>query len=426
MAAPTTLLTPGTVATITATGEANGLLVKCNQKTPNPVLTLGFAGTFTSVVLAIRGRIIGGTNFYPIPVLKQTDNTVPSNSASITLTNSTNVSFQMSTDGYDEVEVYAVSGTLTDFQVEGNITSGNGASPVTVAVNTGTAGTFTNITASGTLDVTGATTLGSTLDVTGLATFDGGSLYPDDATLALGTGSDITFLWNGTKAVIGAAAANSAIDLGEAGAGIDWRFFGDTSGADVLWDQSADSLIFYSTARLVFSGTTGQSEIHLTDNLADALSIEISGSTDLLTFTTTDDAESVSPIGLRCRQATAVAITGATTLKLSDSGGIFTVSQGAAYDIDLPSPTSGAGCTYYFQLVSPGANNVTITVAGAAATFEGVIVNDVTSVVPATGSTLTFASGVSALGDCIEVRSLATNKYHVRAISSANGGITVS
>ena len=36
--------------------------------------------------------------------------------------------------------------------------------------------------------------------------------------------------------------------------------------------------------------------------------------------------------------------------------------------------------------------NVTITVAGSAATFVGVIVNDVTSVIPATGSTLTFAS----------------------------------
>ena len=134
----------------------------------------------------------------------------------------------------------------------------------------------------------------------------------------------------------------------------------------------------------------------------------------------------VTVTGLRQVATTAVAITGATTLVRADSGGIFTVAQSSAYDIDLPSPTVGAGLRFVFQLVSPGAFNVTITVAGSAATFEGTIVNDVTSVLPCTGSTLTFASGVSALGDNIEVISTATGKYFVRAVSSANGGITIA
>jgi hypothetical protein len=122
---------------------------------------------------------------------------------------------------------------------------------------------------------------------------------------------------------------------------------------------------------------------------------------------------------------TAVAITGATTLLLNDSGGIFTVSQAAAYDIDLPSPTVGAGLRFLFQLVAPGANAVTVTVAGSAATFEGVIHIDGTTIV-ATGSTLTFASGASALGDYIEAISTATGKYFIRAMSSAAGGITIA
>jgi hypothetical protein len=67
-----------------------------------------------------------------------------------------------------------------------------------------------------------------------------------------------------------------------------------------------------------------------------------------------------------------------------------------------------------------------VTVAGAAATFEGVIVNDVTSVIPATGSTLTFATGAAVLGDCIELRSTSASKYFVRAISSAAGGILIA
>lgn len=247
----------------------------------------------------------------------------------------------------------------------------------------------------------------------------------DNATLAFGTGTDISMTWDGTKFAVTQAAPNSAIHWGVDGAGIDHTFFGDTASTSVVWDQSADSLIFNGAARLVFTGTTGQPEIHLTDNLADALSIEISGSTDLLTFTTTDNAECVSPIGLRTRQSTAVAITGATALKLSDSGGIFTVAQSSAYDIDLPSPTSGPGCRYFFSLTAPGAFNVTVTVLGGAATFVGSVITE-GQIVVATGSTLTFASGVAVLGDSIEIQSIATNLYHVRAVSSILNGITIA
>lgn len=135
---------------------------------------------------------------------------------------------------------------------------------------------------------------------------------------------------------------------------------------------------------------------------------------------------SVVATGLQQKSTTATAITGSTALVLADSGGIFTVSQAAAYDIDLPSPTLGAGLRFLFQLVGAAANNVTITVAGSAATFEGTIVNDVTSVIPCTGSTITFASGTAALGDWVEAISTATGKYFVRACTSANGGITIS
>lgn len=136
----------------------------------------------------------------------------------------------------------------------------------------------------------------------------------------------------------------------------------------------------------------------------------------------------VSPTitGIRTQSATqAPAITGATVLVVGDSGGTFSVSQGAAYDIDLPSPVAG-GLRFTFYLTAPAANNVTITVLGGAATFVGTIINDVTSVIPATGSTLTFASGASALGDNIEVVSISASLYLVRAVTSAAGGITIA
>lgn len=122
---------------------------------------------------------------------------------------------------------------------------------------------------------------------------------------------------------------------------------------------------------------------------------------------------------------TASAITGATTLTLADAGGVFEIDQDAAFDIALPDPTTGAGCRYTFVISDAGANNVTISTNGSS-TFIGTIVNDVTSVIPATGSTLTFATGTAAVGDTIEAISISTSLYLIRAVTSAAGGITVA
>lgn len=129
--------------------------------------------------------------------------------------------------------------------------------------------------------------------------------------------------------------------------------------------------------------------------------------------------------GVRTASEQASAITAATTLTLADAGGVFEIDQDAAFDIALPDPTTGAGCRYTFVITDAGSNNVTISTTGSS-TFVGTIANDVTSVIPATGSTLTFASGTAAVGDTIEAVSVSTTLYLIRAISSAAGGITVA
>lgn len=125
--------------------------------------------------------------------------------------------------------------------------------------------------------------------------------------------------------------------------------------------------------------------------------------------------------------ASDTAIAAAVSLTLGDSGGIFTAAQSSAYTITLPTPSGAAGPAgfeFTIQLVSPGAFDISIVATGC--TFEGIIQNDVTSTLPATGSTLKFASGTAALGDTIRFRSTGAGKYNVLAISSANGGITVT
>jgi hypothetical protein len=66
--------------------------------------------------------------------------------------------------------------------------------------------------------------------------------------LSFGDADDLTMVWDATQFVINAAGANSAIHLGVDGAGLDFKFFGDTASAHMLWDQSADALVFAGAA----------------------------------------------------------------------------------------------------------------------------------------------------------------------------------
>lgn len=77
-------------------------------------------------------------------------------------------------------------------------------------------------------------------------------IFGDNAKVVLGTGSDITFCWDGTDLDVTQATANSSIKWGVSGAGIDHVFYGDTAGRNMTWDQSADSLLFGDNAKVVF------------------------------------------------------------------------------------------------------------------------------------------------------------------------------
>lgn len=119
MAAPTATLTAG-AGTITATGEANGFLIPVDSYAKSPRLRLGISGTFVGVTLAVRGSLRGvtGATYYPLPGRKLTDGSPVANSAAISLADSTPVVFDFDVSGLGDVEVYAIAGTLTDFDVE--------------------------------------------------------------------------------------------------------------------------------------------------------------------------------------------------------------------------------------------------------------------------------------------------------------------
>lgn len=72
----------------------------------------------------------------------------------------------------------------------------------------------------------------------------------DSVKLSFGDGDDLTMAWDGTNFDVLQAASNSAVFWGVDGAGIDQTWHGDTAGASMAWDQSADTLLFTGQAYL--------------------------------------------------------------------------------------------------------------------------------------------------------------------------------
>lgn len=415
MSAPTEVFVDGT-GSISSVNEANGLLLAVNPNLNRA--TFGFRGTFTSAVVAVRGHLTGlsADSYYPIPGVYAGSGLTVSNPVSISLTNSTNAAITFDTTGCDYVEVYGVSGTFTAMSVDVTQTLTTADTPPLIVQAQ-----------------TSATTISAN------------QTFTDSTELYFGTGNDIGITWDGTQLLVSQAAANSSIKWGVSGAGIDHVFYGDTAGYNLTWDQSADSLLFADNTKLaigdgsdiVFSwDATRLNVTQATTNSEIRWGVDGAGidqrwygdtasayalwdqSADQLIF---GGVASVS--GLRVATSGATAITTTRAVTKADSGGIFTVAQGSAYTVTVATP-AGAGEKYTFQCVSPGAFDVSIVATGC--TFEGTIVNDVTSVVPATGSTLKFASGAAVLGDSIELTSTSTTKFFVRAVTSAAGGITIA
>lgn len=153
--------------------------------------------------------------------------------------------------------------------------------------------------------------------------------------------------------------------------------------------------------------------------------------TGAVSFTGTVSFTGISTIaGLRTVGNSLSTITAARVLTAADSGGVFLVTPpvgaGVPYAITLPTPP-GPGLHYTFFMNTAGGSNVTfISAVGGANSFIGTIQIDAATAPCVAGSstTLTAVAGSSVLGDCIEVFSISSTVYGVRAIASTGGGIT--
>ncbi len=209
-------------------------------------------------------------------------------------------------------------------------------------------------------------------------------------------------------------------------------------GIEVLYttDDASSSATFTDITMTANVPTTIS---HATDTAGDDLTISLTGATDSSiilssTGTGTDALSFIASAGsisfntagqtfLDGATFKASSITGATVLTNADSGTFYSVQQTAgAYAITLPAPPS-PGTNYRFILDTAAAGNITIS--DGSAHFIGNLLNDVVSILPATGTTLTYIGGSAAVGDTIEIIAISATRYAVRAITSTSGGITI-
>lgn len=210
-------------------------------------------------------------------------------------------------------------------------------------------------------------------------------------------------------------------------------------GIEVLFtsDDASSSATFTD---IVMTANVPTTISHATDSAGDDLTISLTGATDssIILSSTGTGADALSFIATAGSITFSTAgqmfldgptfptgvISGATVLTNANSGTMYAVQQGAGvFAITLPAPPS-PGVNYRFVLETAGAANITIS--DGSAHFIGVLLNDVTSIVPCTGSTLTIVGGSAAVGDTIEIVAITATRYSVRAITSTAGGITIA
>ena len=368
------------------------------------------------------------------------DNSNTSNGITIgTATSGVPISIGHTTSEVTINDNLTVTGTLTlgsnaelteaELEMLDGITAGTVAASKAVVVDSNKdAASFRNVTLTGELDA-------ATLDISGNADIDGTTNL--DAV-------DID----------GAVQLDATFTVGEDDTGYDVKFFGATSGAYMLWDESTDDLVLAGAAKLYLYDAAGGESLS-----SDGTDLTINAGTDLNLTAGTDinipadvgltfgnDAEKIEGDGTDLTisgnninlTATAdvnipsgVGVTFATAEKIESDGTDLTITVGSGGDINIPADIgmtfgndgekiegdgtdltisgNNINLTATADVVIP--NNVGIQFGGASEKIEGdgtdltISANNLTVdaaadiILDAAGNNLTFKSGGTSILD---------------------------
>lgn len=316
------------------------------------VAYLAVSGTYGTVTFVVEGSI-DGSNYFPLMAVALSNGAVVT--GTVSPADNAELGYKVMADGLSRVRLR---------------TTAVGSGTVEVAIN--------SMSVVGGLQPTNTQLSSMTF---GATTYTGKVLLGDSVKLALGDSDDVTMAWDGTDLDVLQATANSSIKWGIDGAGIDQVWYGDTASTSLTWDQSADSLIHTGATRTVYTGTTGQAETHVTDNLADALSVKIVGGNDLLVYKTTNSDEAVQvAAALELTQAATLAAAGSAQGDAAAIVNQITYVSGADGTVGVRLPAATAGRVHFIynlhatnglKVYPASGDDINDGSADAAVTIEG-------------------------------------------------------
>jgi hypothetical protein len=366
--------------------------------------TLGVTGVLTATSLDISGAIdvAGTTNLDVVDIDGAVD-------IATTLTVGGNVDFNgdLDVDGTTNLDVVDIDGAVdiaTTLAVGGNVDF-NGDLDVDGTTNLDV------------VDIDGAVDMASTLAVAGVLT---------GASLDISGNIDIDGITNLDAVDIdGAVQIDAAFTSGVDGQGYDTKFFGDTASAFMIWDTSADDLIFSGGAGLIVPdgqftlGSTAVTSTAAELNLLDTASANSVVNSKAVIYGSSGEVAGTLSTAAQANITSLGTLTALQVDNININGNAITSTAG----IDLTiSPLAGQqivldGTIIVDAGVVTGATSITSTA------FVGDITGNVTGNTSGTAATVTTAAqtNITSLGTltALTVDNLGVNGNTITANSGA-------
>lgn len=347
-------------ASITTSGEGNGVLIALDRVSPNDQIFITASGTYATATIVIEARLRNMTAFVPIAAFNSTSSALVGSGGSIALTDNASNQFSFGAGPYDQICVYASA------LASGTISVGYGSGPI------GSVPPLVSATVSNTA-IASATTITST-SANALAVGANGTTNPvfnvNAATSSVATG--IT--------VVGAAAAGGiAITATSSGTDETLVINGKGAGGITLNNTATgtitagSSLTFADAKNVILNATTGTKF-----GTATTQKLAFYNSTPIVQpANTVDYLANLVNLGLRASGGTAAAAFPGLISSSSPTGGIgYATGAGGAQTQSTDKTTTVVSNTITTAITCNNANLAAATVVSFTFTNSSIAATD--------------------------------------------------
>ncbi len=376
MSVPTNTRNPGN---ITASAEANGILIPVNTTIPDGILCLRVSGTYGTVVLTVRARLAGVYDSSDPTVgvyaaIAGTDAlafTSVGTGGTISLTDNTSYTFIFPVAAYDYVEVYASSLSTGTVVVSSAITPPSMRTPPIVNATTTTT------------TLSGATTITST-SANALAVGANGTTNPvlkvDASASSVATGISLTGAAAASGFALAVISSGAAENLTVDAKGTGTTTIGSVSTGNVILGTSGHTLTLNNGTGAVTLAAGG---LTLTSGNVLLSSGTMTVTSASATALTVGRQGATSP-GLTVDASTSTCVTGLKITPAAAAAGVALVVTSSGTDENLTINAKGAGT---ISLNATATGTITIGSSMTFADAKNIVVNATTGTKIGTATT---------------------------------------